>query len=133
MMQARGMLFVVVAIACAHLAGCDSKGSALTLGQEKVIFTGLVEQVSPLGNHESTLFPVGVDPQFLLVVKVDSIEQNRDTPVVANKSISFAIHSPSQLLGTENAVGKRFRFEAVWTPGPEAKRFSWIEARPAAQ
>ena len=133
MMQARGMLVAVAAISCAYLGGCANKESALIMGQERVIFTGLVEMVEPLGQREATVFPVGVDPQFLLVVKVDSIEQNSSSPVAVNKSISFAIHSPSRLLGTESATGKRFKFRATWTFGPEPKRFSWIEARPAPQ
>ena len=122
----------VCLVACAGLAGCANNEPALQMGQEQVVFTGMVEQVELLGQQEATVFPVGVDPQYLLVVRVDSVEQNRSSPIAVNKSVSFAIHSPSRLLGTNEATGRRFRFKATWTFGPEPKRFSWLAASPTS-
>lgn len=100
-------------------------------GEETVIFTGSVENVELLGHRNVDVFPVGIDAKFLLTMRVVTVEQNTSSPIAANRTMNFAIHSPSQLFGTENATGKRFKFMATWTFGSEPKRFSWIEARPA--
>ena len=103
------------------------------MGQERVIFTGTVKEVEPLGRREATVYPIGVDPRFLLVVQVNSIERNKSSPIARDENVSFAIHSPSLLLGTEDPTGREFRFKATWVFGPERhKGFSWISARPAA-
>lgn len=118
--------FGVVFLGC---GGCAATGGgAAQSGQveEQVIFAGMVERVEILGRREAKVYPVGVDPHFLLMVKVTSVQQNRSSPVAAGQTLNFAIHSPSRLLGTDAAT-KDFQFVATWKSGPE-KRFSWIEA-----
>jgi len=124
---------VLMAIALVPLSGCRDKGSAIKMGEERVVFTGTVEKVEPLGTSEATVYPIGADPLFLLVVKVNSVEMNRSSPVAKDKSISFAIHSSVKLFAMEEPTGSDFRFEATWVFGPKPdKHFSWLEARPTA-
>ena len=121
---------LTVAVACVSLGGCQRKEPRLKMGEERVVFTGKVELVEMLGRRKATVYPVGVDPRFLLTVHVGSVEKNRSSPVVAGQTINFAIHSPSKLLGVDDTIGQTFLFEAIWMFGPR-KEFSWLEARPA--
>jgi hypothetical protein len=124
---------LAAAIVLLALGGCGDSKSSVRMGEERVVFTGTVEKVEPLGGSEATVYPIGVDPLFLLVVKVNSVETNRSSPIASDKSISFAIHSPVKLFAVEDPTGSEFRFEATWVFGPEPdKHFSWIEARPAS-
>ncbi len=133
MSKSRMLLLAIVAIALMSSAGCVSNEPGLRMGEERVIFTGIVAKVDPLGQREPTVYPIGVDPRFLLVLKVTSVEQSKSSPIASNQSISFAIHSPSRLLGTEDPTGREFRFKATWVFGPERhKGFSWMEAHPGA-
>ena len=112
-------------------AGCTGRERPLRMGEERVIFTGTVEKVEPR-QHDDSVYPVGVDPRFLLVVNVNSIEQNKSSPITPGRSINFTIHSPARLFGIEDPTGKKFRFKATWVWAPEAyKGFSWMDARPA--
>ncbi|HDZ22714.1 MAG TPA: hypothetical protein ENH80_06650 [Phycisphaerae bacterium] len=122
---------MMIAIAFMFLGGCVSDEPRLRMGEERVIFMGTVEKVEPLGRRKATVYPVGVNPLFLLVVKVNAVEKNQHSPIAGDESINFAIHSPSRLLGTEDPIGREFRFKATWVFGPERpKRFSWLQARP---
>jgi hypothetical protein len=124
------LLPVISAVAFMSVGGCASDEPKLIMGEERVMFTGTVETVEPLGHREASVYPIGVDPQFLLIVKVKSVEQNKRSPIASDQNASFAIHSPSRLLGTEDQIGREFRFKATWRFGP-GKGFSWIEARAA--
>ncbi len=127
------VLLAVSSLVLGVVVGCGSQEPALRMGEERVIFTGTVTQLEPLGQREATVYPVGVDPRFLLTVQVDSIEQNRSSPVTSDEGISFAIHSPARLLGTEDPGGRKFRFKATWVFGPDRYNgFSWLEASPVA-
>ena len=130
MSKTRISLLVTHAIALVSLAGCATREPALKIGEERVLFTGTVEMVEPLGRREATAYLVGVDPRFLLVVHVNSVERNESSPIAPNRSITFGIHSPSRLFALEDPVGKEFRFKATWVFAPEGhEHFSWIEAR----
>ena len=131
MSKQQDLLVATTAIALLFFVGCAGKEPALRMGEERVVFIGTVKQVEPLGHREAVVYPVGADPRFLLVVRVDAIEENRSSPIANNTVINFAIHSPSQLLITDNPIGGRFRFRATWVFGPEKYNgFSWLEASP---
>ena len=120
---------LILAVACVSLGGRQRKDPPLKMGEERVVFTGKVELVEILGRRKATVYPVGVDPRFLLVVHVGSVEKNRSSPVAPGQTINFAIHSPSRLLGPDEPTGRTFIFEAIWMFGPR-KGFSRLEARP---
>jgi hypothetical protein len=122
------MQTIVLVSVCWSAAGCaGTKEPTLQKGEEPVSFTGTVEKIEPLPKYDGNVFPVGTVPMFVLLLKVNTVEQNRSSPVAASHDISFAIHSPSRLLGADDPTGKTFRFRAVWQFAPD-KRFSWIEA-----
>ncbi len=146
MLKSENLLMVTGVLALLIMSGCASKEPSseteketvipakepvLRMGEERVVFTGTVEAVELLGQREATVYPVGVDPKFLMVLRVNSVKQNRSSPITGGKSVSFAIHSPSELLGTGDSAGREFRFTATWVFGPEKeKRFSWMQAVP---
>jgi hypothetical protein len=67
----RGLLIAVTAIACMSVGGCWSAEPALKIGEERVIFTGTVEEVRPIEQHD--VFPVSeYPPRFLLAAQAAS-------------------------------------------------------------
>jgi len=122
----------MIALACVSSSGCNSgEPETLEAGQDEVVFTGTVEEVEILGRREATVYLAHFDPQFLLVVNVDTVEGDTSSPIVAGENINLAIHSPARLfLGLDDPKGRRFRFTAEWRLEPY-KHFSLMgPARP---
>lgn len=140
MFKLLALSIVVSAAAVVSVPGCTgdrlgprTKERMLRLGEERGVFIGTVTKLERLGQHSATAYPVGPDPQFLLVVQVHSVERDSSAPIEAGRSISFGIHSPSLLFGSEDATGQRYRFRAIWAFGPENRKgFSWLAADSAA-
>ena len=93
--------------------------------RDEVHLRATVQAVVPLTSFSGTVTPVGVDPRFALTVRIVSID-----PSIVNFSagtvVTFAIHSPSVLFGTESVKGKTYDFVLNQESGDGKVRFSGL-------
>ena len=96
-----------------------------------VSFTGTVKDVEPLGNRALTAILVGVDPRFVLTVRVESV-MGCGAPLQQDTDAIFAIHSPARLFLMEGKgiVGEQFSFRLRGSREGRETRYVFLEATP---
>ena len=87
-----------------------------------------VQEIVALSSFSGTVVPVGVDPRFAVTLRVDSV-----TPSLTNftkgATVTFAVHSRSQLFGSADAKGKSYDFTLRRETAGGKTRYSSLEVR----
>jgi hypothetical protein len=111
-------LLVLIAVLCGSLR--ESTQSSLTSHASashkvSITFIATVKSIEMLGERELKVIPVDFDSRFAVTVHIESVTP-KDVPLEADTDQNFGIHSPAQLFPDtkEEAIGKNYRFKAVW-------------------
>jgi len=107
-MYYEGTMIRPLAILAVSLLACTTR-QAQSTKEDEVRLRATVQAVVPLTDFSGTVTPIGVDPQFALTVRVESVVPD-DTHFRAGKVITLAIHSPSLLFGARPIKGKTYNF-----------------------
>ena len=93
----------------------------------------MVEAIEPLGTREATVWPVDVDPRFVVVLRLhgvtpDTNDRHEGSALRAGQTVAFAIHSPSRVFARDagSVSGKRFRFRVTRTRTREGVAYSGL-------
>lgn len=127
MRSAALVLLFLTALGARGEDGCKSPVRTTTR------FRATVKAVEMIGARERRIYPVDVDMQYVVVLRIESVDR-AGSPLRAGRTESFGIHSPSRTLGTEDVVGKKLDFEATWIAcGGTFRRFEMLRAAPPAR
>jgi hypothetical protein len=74
-----------------------------------ITLRGLVQSVSPLSGYSGKVIPIGADPRFALVLKIESVNPV-STIFVAGSNVTFAVHSPTRLFAGQPATNHSYDF-----------------------
>lgn len=103
MQTAIRILLILVFSLCTCMAGSTTNNT------DELHLRTTIQSVVFLGDFSGVVIPVHADPRFALTVHIESAD-----PAISNfhtgDVVTFAIHSPSLLLGCKAEKGKTYNF-----------------------
>lgn len=96
--------------------------------REEFRLRATVQDIVTLSTYSGTVTPVDADRRFAVTVRIDSITPSL-TNFVKGATVTFAVHSPSQLFGTADAKGKTYDFTLRRETVDGKTRYTSLEVR----
>ena len=122
-MKLRSLLALAAATIMAATVSAQEKPR-----REEFRLRATVQDVVMMAKFSGTVVPIGIDPRYCVTMRVESI-----TPPLSSftkgATVTFAIHSPSQLFGAAEAKGKTYDLTLSREVAGGKPKYTWLEVR----